>query len=330
MSNVAKLAGRPKAPVAASKNTGFYTYPVLPARQKVWQVKGWRQFYDPNFGKDTLGFMRVGIKCVCLVEGADEANSASEAEQNVFRAKGHGMHLDLEVHPVISPPGFNKAKNTKLSASGLYTLISTVFYDGEEIPLADIGRLTPAELKSWMDENAAQVDAWVAEYRESLEEGEELPARAEIARLMLPASKMVGFLDRMVAEKVQVLAKPEVKTRTNDSRDGRFKAGDKYNRLSRVDERVSDRERLPDYRPFQKPADPREVNDNPLVLCSVTGEQIRGWENSKGEWVSNNDWADLQIEKLGDGPFTFDDVDGEFSPPFNSVYYRKAKALVGA
>lgn len=100
--------------------------------------------------------------------------------------------------------------------------------------------------------------------------------------------------------------------------------------VEKIIKRVPDDEQLAKYVRPEPEVDARCANDDPSIVCSVTGQPIRGWEKQDGTWVDNREWAKMQREKLGAGPFTFADVEGEFVPPFIGRYYREAKSQVEA
>jgi hypothetical protein len=108
------------------------------------------------------------------------------------------------------------------------------------------------------------------------------------------------------------------------------------NWLDKVISRVPEDELLPKWVPAERAADPREATDNPLVLCSVTGEQINGWARNRGqadeEWVSNEKWATMQADKLGTAAvYVFSEFPGQFfAPPFGRKFYLQAKAQAEA
>lgn len=96
--------------------------------------------------------------------------------------------------------------------------------------------------------------------------------------------------------------------------------------VEKVIKPVPAKDRLPKYVPTERPADPRTANDDPSIVCSVTGQAIQGWEKSDGTWVDNREWAKMQAERLGTAAvYTFDDQPGLFAPPFIGKYYKLAK-----
>lgn len=99
-------------------------------------------------------------------------------------------------------------------------------------------------------------------------------------------------------------------------------------KVEKIIKRVPPPEMLPKWVRPERQLDPRTADDDPNIVCSVTGEVIHGWEKSDGSWVSNKEWAEIQIAKLGDNPiYVFDDHPGKkFAPPFIGKYYRLAKA----
>lgn len=99
------------------------------------------------------------------------------------------------------------------------------------------------------------------------------------------------------------------------------------NKVSKVLRPVPAKQRLAPFVPPQREADPREANDDPNLVCSVTGRVIHGWETNDGTWMDNRAWVDLQFEKLGrEAVYTFEDRPGEFfAAPFAGRYYKLAK-----
>lgn len=102
--------------------------------------------------------------------------------------------------------------------------------------------------------------------------------------------------------------------------------------VEKVIKRVPEDELLPKWVQPERPLDPRTADDDPSIVCSVTGQVIHGWEKSDGTWVSNKEWAEMQVAKLGDKAiYTFDDQPGKkFAAPFSGKYYRLAKAQAEA
>lgn len=86
---------------------------------------------------------------------------------------------------------------------------------------------------------------------------------------------------------------------------------------------VPEDELLPPYRQLERPRDPREDDDDPTIVCSVTGQQIRGWEGNTGEWIPNYKWAEMQAEIFGDFLYTAEDGN-QYPPPFGPAVYWKA------
>lgn len=102
--------------------------------------------------------------------------------------------------------------------------------------------------------------------------------------------------------------------------------------VEKVIKRVPEDEQLPKWVQPERPLDPRTADDDPSIVCSVTGQVIHGWEKSDGTWVNNREWATMQIAKLGDKAiYEFPDRPGElFAPPFSGKYYRQAKQVAEA
>lgn len=92
--------------------------------------------------------------------------------------------------------------------------------------------------------------------------------------------------------------------------------------------RVPEDEELEKWVPAERKADPREADDDPSIVCTVTGEPIHGWAKSDGAWVDNREWLTMMKAKLGEEAiYMFPDHPGKFfAPPFCSRLYREAKA----
>lgn len=98
--------------------------------------------------------------------------------------------------------------------------------------------------------------------------------------------------------------------------------------ITYIGKRVPEHEQLPRWTRPEPALDPRTADDDPSIVCSVTGEVIHGWAKSDGAWVRNDEWAEMQRARLGTNPiYEFPDVPGKFfAPPFSSRYYKLAKA----
>jgi hypothetical protein len=96
--------------------------------------------------------------------------------------------------------------------------------------------------------------------------------------------------------------------------------------VEKIMKRVPEGDMLEKWVQPEPEVDPRCEDDDPAIVCSVTGKPIRGWEKSDGEWMDNREWAALQNEKLGGNAFEFSDFPGQvFTPPFIGPFYRAAR-----
>lgn len=196
-----------------------------------------------------------------LLQPGAEDADTKEA-QDRLRNKGHGKYFSLETHPICSPPGRNRKTGESTKPSNLYELLRIMANGGEP--------LTPEQLG---------MDA----------ETKKLPPAQ---RVQVAAERLNGMLIDLENAKTQVYGMLEVKV------NGR---GEKYNRLSKVIDVVPEDERLADYKPFPRPVDPREADDDPDLNCENCGNHIRGYERRvDGEWVDNRTAAEQSRENYGE------------------------------
>lgn len=196
-----------------------------------------------------------------LLQPGAEDATTKEA-QDRLRQKGHGKYFSLEMHPICSPPGRNRKTGESTKPSNLYELLRVMVNGGEP--------LTPEQLG---------LDA----------ETKKLPAAQ---RVQVAAERLAAMLTDLEARKPQVFGMLVQKVNTR---------GEKYNKLKEIVDVVPDDERLPDYKPFPRPVDPREEDDDPTIICESCGERVRGYERRvDGEWVDNRTAAEQSKENYGE------------------------------
>ena len=296
----AVAAARAAAGSNRGSNRARYEYPLVKRPTQVTaQLIKTDLVKDENYGDERYGFMKIRLTYVILVPGAEDASTAEEQER--FRQQQHGRWFSREHSPIVSPPGKNAKGVTQ--ASNLYNELCVLLNDGDPLTDAQLRKLSQSELKKWM-----------ADYNEGKPAEERISDLYE-AQVYHSMETMALLLEEVERRKPQVTALIGVKAKKTD-------LSQKYNRLESILSLVPEDERLPDWKPFERPYDPREENDNPLVFCSVSGERLRGWEGNEG-WMSNEEWAEKQVEKLGEDFRLV--VDGkEYSPPYSPRYYRMA------
>ena len=309
--------------------------------QGIFQLMSFTQYEDRKYGKPEYAFLKIRANFVYVVPNWEKAIEGTKEQQDAMRLKGHGHPFSLEFNPVVSPayqrknPRDGSMETTK--PSSLYEFLRIGVNDGEPLTDEQLGRdLVPlrgqpnaqqkSALEGWMrDFNAALCDEGVLEefnakypyglvkdYRGNLNEA---PIESlEEAMVRYPGFRLAQMLNMLEKTKAQFYATPVQKIRAD---------GSKYVKLAGVTSLVPPEERLPTYFPYPRPKDPREEADDPSVVCSVTGERIRGWEGKEG-WVTNAAWAAKQREVLGDG-FLLNYNGKLYAPPFSPRFYSLAK-----
>lgn len=309
--------------------------------QGIFQLTSFRQFEDKQYGKPEYGFIKIRANFVYVLPGWEKALDGTKEQQDAMRLKGHGHPFSLEFNPVVSPAGQRKnAKTGKMEAtkpSGLYEFLRIGVNDGDPLTDEQLGRdLVPLRgqpnaeqkkgLEAWMSAfNAALTDeaaltafneqypyGLVKDYEGNLNEAP-IESLAE-AMVRYPAFRLAQMLNMLERTKAQFYATPVQKVRAD---------GTKYVKLTGVTAIVPQDERLETYRPYPRPKDPREAADDPSVVCSVTGEVIRGWEGKEG-WMTNAEWAAKQAEVLGEG-FRLEHNGETYAPPFSPRFYAMAR-----
>lgn len=279
--NPADWANRPVATRQANK-TQYYNYDsvVLRPIQGVWQLWDIKEVVDEKNGDAKYGYKKIAYDFIHIIPGAEAAMNASEDEQNKWRAKGHGKRLRIKVNPLCSPPRPNPTDPTKsLRSSSMYELHCILLNDGEPLSDEQLGRVSDSEALKW-----------AAEYNKGQSADRQI-AGVETARAYYAAFHLVDTLETLKASKPKVYATPGVVTSKA--------TGEKFNVLDKVDALVPADAGVPDFRYFPRPTDPREAQDDPSVKCGVCASTIRGYENNKGEWVSNTQAATAATERYG-------------------------------
>ena len=294
-----------------------YSKVLLPPREGRIQVVSVETVIDQRYGKPRYNYRKVRLNTVWIVPGWEKAIRGTKEEQDAFRMKGHGKFFTLEYNPVCSAPGVN-ARGEATQESGLYTLFRIAFNDGEPLTDQQMGRdLNDEQLAEWAalynramagEEGALKRYAELYPYAsvprlkkdEFDEEGESPISGIEDARVRYAAFRVAEMLNAIAYKKMQFFAIPETKLRVKDDPKGRYKKGDKYNRIASITAVVPDDERLPDYEPYPRPRDPREDADDPDITCDECGERLRGYARSvDGKWVTNTQAAEESEERYG-------------------------------
>jgi hypothetical protein len=333
--NTAAVKRTPSQTAAPARSYYDYSKVLLRPTQQVFQLTSLKSFVDDRFGNERYGNVKLRINFVLVLPGWQRAST--QAEQDALRLKGHAKPFSLEFNPVCSPPGINAKTKESTKPSGLYEFLRIVINDGDPLTDEQLGRdLVPARGNPSKEQKEA-LSEWMALFNAALTSKEALAAFNETypyglvanregvieetpvedladAMVRYPAFRLAQMLNKLEQTKVQVYATPTVKVNTR---------GEKYNKLTGVTSVVPDDERLETYRPFARPKDPREEADNPEVVCSVTGEAIRGWEGREG-WLTNEDWAAKQVEVLGEG-FRLEYNGKFYLPPFSPRFYSMAR-----
>ncbi len=291
------------------KRNGFdYNAVLLRPIQGIWQLHSIKDYKDERFGKPEYGFMKVRYVFVRIIEGADKATT--EAEQTKFRQLGHGKFLSIEVNPVCTPPRLS-AKGETMKASGMYNLHCVLLNDGDPLTEEQLGEADDATVKSWVAVyNAASEAGDHAKLADISGMGVEdflaVPAEvglrgkiegAKYSRARYAAAILGRQIAAIEAAHPQVYATPD--TKTSVEKPGR--PSRKYNVLRKVDSLVpADAAIEGGYKPFAKPYDEREADDNPLITCADCGRPTRGYERRVDQvWVSNEQASATSIEKFG-------------------------------
>lgn len=248
-------------------------YPVLRKRQGIWQLIKVEDITDEQFGDERYGFVKIQLTFVHLVPGAAEATTPEE--QAKYRKMGHGKWCSIKCNPIVSPPGKNN-KGEATNPSTLYELFRVMLNGGEPLTDEQMGRADEATLKAYAKEHGITDLAQAA--------------------VDYAADKMAEQLDALERARPQVYATPEIKIKAS---------GEQYNKLYAVDELVEAEHRLPDWKPFERPLDPREVGEHdPECACDRCGRVIRGYEARYGEragdWISQADVVERTIEEFGE------------------------------
>lgn len=271
-----------------------FQYPLLRANQYVLQLLKIESFQDMKYGKELYNWMRVKFLFVVLVKGWEKART--KEEQDRFRNRGHGMFLSIEVHPSVAAPGRN-SKGEKTLPSNLYELLRVMLFDGEPLTKAQMGILDPKDKG-----DLEKLDAYVREFNASADEHNKTAAKDEqIAHInretglvYYAAERTQAMLNELEATKPIVYGMVEQKLKKDNVT--------KYNKLTKVVSLVmdDDEQRPEAYKPYGKPYDSREDEDDPDLSCEECGQHIRGYEMRKdGSWVSNTKAAEGSREKWG-------------------------------
>lgn len=264
----------------APQRHGFdYSSVILRAVQGIWQLQAVLDHKDEEYGKPEYGYMKIRFRFVRLVPGAEKA--VTEEEQNRFRQMGHGKFLPLDVNPICSAPG-TLANGEASKASSLYNLLTVLLNDGEPLTDEQLGKADDATIRAWLVEYGKREGAPPVK-----------TISLPMARAIYAGEKLLETLQALAERKPQVYATPQTKTSK--------RTGNKYNVLPKIDALVPPEAQVPGgWRPFERPRDEREADDDENLLCAQCGRRTRGYERRDNkEWVGNRKAAESSIEQFG-------------------------------